>query len=80
MMRVLCAVALGATALLSVPAHAGQPVVVNHEVDGDTISVGVTYGDQPVGGAYVHPKSGTACAGLSYQLPLCVTVPVQIGP
>ncbi len=80
MKRVLCGLLLGATAFASAPAHATTKVVtVTPTVNDDTIGVGVTYGqyDEPLGGAYYKRHTNTVCAGLSYQLPFCVSVPVQ---
>jgi hypothetical protein len=79
MKRVLCALALGVTALAVPAAHAAETVTVTPATGPDRYGVGVTYGQyhQPVGGAYVYPQYATACAGLSYEVPFCVTVPVQ---
>ena len=75
MKRVIGALAVGAIAFIAAPAHASSsiPITVTPVVNDDTVGVGAMYGNQPVGGAYVHPKSLSACAGVSYQIPFCVS-------
>ena len=73
MKRVLCALAIGATAFVAAPADAATdlPVSVSPVVTENVVGVGVFFNDQPVAGAYVYPHAGKACVGIGDQIPLC---------
>ena len=85
MKRLLCVAFLGAYATTAVPANAANCYSVNPIVwDGSNgrVGAGAEYSRDckyydPVGGAWVNVSSGTACVGLSYQIPLCVGGPIE---
>lgn len=80
MRRLLSLSLLGAAVLAAAPASATEAYRVNPQVTvgPDRVSVGVEYSRDngrtwdPVGGAYADPQDGEVCAGLSYQIPVCV--------
>ena len=81
MKRALCLALLGAAALSAVPAHAAEKydvVITHHEDNGVFVGVGFTRDNgsgpryTPIGGAGVNTETGAVCAGLSYQVPVCV--------
>jgi hypothetical protein len=79
MKRVLCGALLAAAAFTAVPAHAYQAYDVNVLVwtEPNRVGVGAEYSRDgrnydPVGAAYVDPTTGRVCAGLSYQIPVCL--------
>ncbi len=79
MKRVLCGLALVATAFVAMPAHASEiPATVNPVVDDHHVGVYVTYGDdEPLGGASVNRDTGRVCVGIGYQIPQCVGGPIS---
>jgi ribose 5-phosphate isomerase RpiB len=80
MKRVLCG-ALLAAAAFAVPAHAAQDpgISVTPHADETGVGVSTTVNHQPGVAAYYHTSTNTFCAGMSYQIPFCVTVPIQVG-
>ncbi len=80
MKRVLCG-ALLAVAALTVPASAAQDpgISVTPHADQSGVGVSSTVNHQPFVGAYYRSSDNTVCAGMSYQIPFCVTVPLQVG-
>ena len=82
MKRVLCGLVLGAAAFAAAPANAaGYGVKVTPSTEG-RVGVGVEYtrdgkNYDPVGGAYWNPSTGEVCAGMSYQIPVCVGGPIE---
>jgi hypothetical protein len=83
MKRIVCAALLGVAAFAA-PASAAEygvePIVWNDE---NRVGVGARYkvnggGYDPVGAVYYNKNTGEVCAGLSYQIPLCVGSQISI--
>lgn len=72
MNRRLVIAGIGTAAVIGtvVPSFASSPVTVNESTD-NGVFVGVGLEGEPVAGAWVTPE-GTACAGVSKQIPQCV--------
>jgi hypothetical protein len=55
-------------------AQSTGPVSVSYE--NGVLSVGTTLPGQPLVGATVNTRTGRVCAGFSYQMPVCATLPL----
>jgi hypothetical protein len=59
------------------PFDGQPPVIVDADSSDGRIGVGTQLPGQPLLSVWYYPGTGTLCTGFSYQIPFCVTIPLN---